>query len=91
MALYAIPSLALRERSIRVVRLHCHIQNYVCLDMRIVDLDSNDNEYVGLSYMWGEALPSRTVLVNGIAVSIRQSLFDFLSELKRQKKTTWYG
>lgn len=92
MSLYARPDLILRGRCIRVVRLSPSNEPRfgIRLKMRIVDLDSSDNDYSGLFYMWGEELPARIILVNGIAMSARRNLIEFLIEMQIQKEECWF-
>ena len=38
--------------------------------------------YTALSYTWGPALPTKTIIVNGCAFTIRENLWHFLEQLK---------
>jgi hypothetical protein len=45
-----------------------------------------DTSYNCLSYTWGDATPCHNILIDGRLMSIRKNLFDFLREVKRQKR-----
>ena len=36
--------------------------------------------YVAISYVWGPPVPCHTIKVNGVALTVRQNLYDFLME-----------
>lgn len=60
------------------------------LEMRVVHPDSDQNDYLGLSYTWGEPKPTAPIHINGAVVDIRQNLFEFLLEMQRQREDRWF-
>lgn len=92
MALYTRCCPLPRGRSIRIVRLdYTQVPGFVInLEMRVVDLDSDNSGYIGLSYTWGETIPTTPICINGAIVDIRQNLLEFLLEMQRQQEDSWY-
>ncbi|KAM3424356.1 Heterokaryon incompatibility protein 6, OR allele [Cercospora zeina] len=41
-------------------------------------LNDVDGKYLALSYTWGKSTPTKTILLNGPKIQIRQNLYDFL-------------
>lgn len=92
MALYENSEFLLPERSIRVVRGRPSREPafVVDLEMRVVGLDDKDNDYIALSYMWGDPEPTVPIHVNGVVVNVRQNLYDFLQEMEAQHVGAWF-
>lgn len=48
---------------------------------------SLDDEYVALSYMWGDGPPTKSITLNGQPFPIRPNLWDFLHQRRQDQET----
>ncbi|GIZ41417.1 hypothetical protein CKM354_000472100 [Cercospora kikuchii] len=53
-------------------------QSALQAEMHNVSIDEIERKYVALSHTWGDSPPSKTMLLNGQEIKIRESLHDFL-------------
>jgi hypothetical protein len=60
----------------------------ISCNLRVISLDHamKRDAYIALSYMWGTEDASRRVLLNGKAVRVRQNLWDFLRQSRRDQQ-----
>ena len=71
------------ERSIRVLDLAPGLwHESISYSLRTVHLDDENLHYEAVSYVWGDATDRRTILCNGLSVSITRNLFEALQRFR---------
>lgn len=69
--------------------LHIHDSNPgddnapVSCELRVASMD---DPYIALSYMWGDAEATETIMLNGLPLLIRKNLWDFLHQRRKDQR-----
>lgn len=70
------------KTQIRLLRFSSPDSRTIDTTLSTFDLDDCP-PYTALSYMWGPPTPTREILIDGCAFSIRENLWDFLDSIRR--------
>lgn len=84
---FTYTSLDLSQRSIRLLLLHPKLSESGDIECEIRDA-TVDDEYICLSYVWGQPEIGYTVIINGRPHRVRTNLYRFLQQA-REKDLGW--
>jgi hypothetical protein len=67
----------------RVLEIERHLSkdSLIACKLQVVSMEKSPI-YTALSYTWGDPTQTRAILLNGRPITVRQNLWDFLSELR---------
>jgi hypothetical protein len=81
------------SRTIRLVKILPRRRYWDPIECTVEHVSLTQNQYVCLSYMWGDAGSTSEILLNGQRMIVRQNLWDFLDNIssssKRRLKSTY--
>ncbi|KAF2821911.1 HET-domain-containing protein [Ophiobolus disseminans] len=78
------------EQEIRLLKLHSSTsESLIHCDLEAYHIE-NAPPFMGLSYMWGPATPTHTIMLNHKLCIVRENLFNFLLHFRNDAANTKY-